>query len=137
MRSFAQRNVHPLIVLLGTARPRLGDLQAELELASLRIEVAESLAAPDFIAARASAVVCRADDFPSLVVLQAMKRLRARRPGLRILLLTSWPDALELLLGQVTIVPGAAILRDPPSLRELLSALGVDRGREGALRELQ
>jgi|GEM_PF-5798829 len=104
-------------------------LAADLRHAGVRAESTSDILTPEQVPARASAIILAADDFPSIAVVTTVARLRAQRPGLRILLITAWPEELTGLLVQMTGRVAPVVLREPAALSNILAALGSEPSR--------
>lgn len=99
-------------------------LQAELVRSGVRTEASSELLTPAAVPARATAVVWFADDYPAIAVLLAVRELRARRPGLRMVLITRWPEDLTGLLVSGVADSSAVVLGRPAASLDVLRALG-------------
>lgn len=98
-------------------------LQAQLRQAGLHTEVTQELITPEQVPARATAVVWFVDGDPAIAVVASVGRLREQRPGLRIALVTIWPDELTALLVAATGRVAPAILRQPTSATDILAVV--------------
>lgn len=110
-----------LIVVVGRAPLAL---VTDLKNMGVRAEGLSGLPALDDVPARAVAVVWLADGYPALAVLACMNRLRGRRPGLRLVLATSWPEELATLFLDWAGRAGPSILRTA-SATDVVAVLGA------------
>lgn len=110
-----------LIVVVGRAPT---PLLTGLKRLGARAEGVSGLPSPEDVPARAAAVVWLADESPALAVLACMLQLRSRRPGLRLVLVTSWPEELATLFVHLAGRASPSILRtaNPPDVMAVLGA---------------
>jgi hypothetical protein len=87
------------VVLVADNPETFDTVQAYLRGAGLQAHSSRGTSPGADVPARATAVIWFADDFTDAAVIQAVSDLRRRRPGLRILLLTSLPSRFAELLG--------------------------------------
>lgn len=123
--SFSAGPAH--VVLVAREPPR--SLLDALRRAAIRVEAVNAIIVPDQLPARATGIVWFADDYPAMAVVGAITHLRARRPGLRVVLVSDWPEELSTLCLQATGRVAPVVLRRPV-LTDLVAALGGPR--EGA-----
>lgn len=98
-------------------------LVAHLRDGGVRIEATSELIVPGQVPASTTALVWLTDGYPAIAVVTAVGRLRRRRPSLRIVLVTSWPDELGSLLARVAGRVASVILRSPAVAADVLSAV--------------
>jgi hypothetical protein len=91
--------------------------------AGIRTEMTRGLSTADDVAPRATALVWLVDDQPLSAVIATTDRLRTRRPGLRIVLVTARPEELIALLDQASSRVAPVVLTKPASGAEILRAL--------------
>jgi hypothetical protein len=111
------------VVLVADNPETIDEVQAYLRSAGLQAHASRGLTPSVDVPARATAVIWFADDFADAAVVQAVSVLRRRRPGLRILLLTSLPGRLAKLLGQEMGSMAPLVLSRSALGSEILAAL--------------
>lgn len=99
------------------------NLQMDLQHAGLRTLATSQLLTHQAVPARASAIVWLADDFPALAVAIGVRNLRSSRPGIRLVLISNWPDELGALLDAVAVRPTSVLLREPHCSSAVIEAL--------------
>jgi hypothetical protein len=98
-------------------------LEMDCRRAGIRTETTRELVTAEDLAPRATALVWLVDDQPLSVVIATTDRLRTRRPGLRIVLVTSRPDELTALLAHASGRVAPVVLTKPASEADILRAL--------------
>lgn len=98
-------------------------LETDCRRAGIRTETTRGLATAEDLAPRATALVWLVDDQPMSRVIATIDRLRTRRPGLRIVLVTSRPDELTTRLAEVSCHAAPVVLTKPASEADILRAL--------------
>jgi hypothetical protein len=99
-------------------------LETDCRRAGIRTETTGGLVTADDVAPRATALVWLVDEQPMTAVIATTDRLRTRRPGLRIVLVTNRPDELTALLAQVSGRVAPVVLTKPAREADILRALG-------------
>lgn len=98
-------------------------LQADLRLAGIRADFTVELASERHVPASVSAIVWFADGYPAIAVTATIARLRALRPGVRLVLVTAWPEEFAALLFHATGRITPLILRESVAAVDIIGAL--------------
>lgn len=98
-------------------------IETDCRRAGIRTETRRGLVAAEDVPPRATALVWLVDDCAANTVVVIADRLRAQRPGLRIVLLTARPDYLTALLAHVSGRVAPIVLSKQASGADILRSL--------------
>jgi hypothetical protein len=111
------------VTLVADDPETLDEVQAYLRCAGIQAQASRGSSLGDDVPARATAVIWFADAIADATVVRAVSDLRRRRPGLRILVLTSLPSRLTQVLGQAMGSMAPLVLSRSALGSEILGAL--------------